>query len=129
MNLPEIASPEEWRAARVALLTREKEVTRLRDELSADRRRLPMVLIDKPYTFEGPQGAVGLIDMFEGRHQLIVQHFMFDPDWEDGCPSCTAGADEMSDGLFEHLSARDTSFAAIARAPLAKLETYKAKKG
>jgi predicted dithiol-disulfide oxidoreductase (DUF899 family) len=129
MNLPEIASPEEWRAARIALLTREKEVTRLRDELSADRRRLPMVLIDKPYTFEGPQGTVGLIDMFEGRHQLIVQHFMFAPDWEDGCPSCTAGADEMSDGLFEHLSARDTSFAAIARAPLAKLERYKVKRG
>ena len=98
MSLPEIVSREEWETARKELLAREKELTRARDELAADRRRLPMVLVDKDYRFEGPDGEVGLIDLFEGRHQLIVCHFMFDPEWEDGCPSCTAGADEMADG-------------------------------
>jgi predicted dithiol-disulfide oxidoreductase (DUF899 family) len=88
-----------------------------------------MVPVDQPYELEGPQGTIGLIDLFEGRRQLIVQHFMFDPDWEDGCPSCTAGADEISEGLLRHLHSRDTTFAAIARAPLAKLEAYKATRG
>jgi predicted dithiol-disulfide oxidoreductase (DUF899 family) len=129
MNLPEVVSPEVWAEARKNLLAKEKELTRQRDEVSAERRRLPMVKIQKPYEFAGPQGTVGLIDMFEGRRQLIMQHFMFDPDWEDGCPSCTGWADEISDGLLKHLHSRDTNFAAVARAPLAKLEGYKAKKG
>jgi predicted dithiol-disulfide oxidoreductase (DUF899 family) len=129
MALPTIASREEWLAARKALLAKEKELTRLHDQLNADRRRLPMVAIDKDYTLEGPQGSVGLIDLFEGRSQLVIQHFMFDPSWEDGCSSCTAEADEMSDGLRMHLHARDTTFAAVSRAPLAKIVTYKAKRG
>ncbi|HEY3845382.1 MAG TPA: DUF899 domain-containing protein [Acidimicrobiales bacterium] len=129
MQLPEVVSREQWLVARKELLEREKELVDQRDRLSADRRRLPMVEIEKPYTFEGPEGVIGLLDMFDGRRQLIVQHFMFDPNWDEGCPSCTAGSDELSDGLFEHLHSRDTSFAAISRAPLAKLEEYKAKRG
>ena len=86
-----------------------------------------MVLVEEDYWFKGPHGAVAFTDLFEGRRQLIVQHFMFDPEWDDGCPSCTAAADEMSDGLRTHLATRDTTFAAISRAPLDKLERYKAK--
>src|SRR4051812_29005686 len=115
MSLPKIVSREEWTAARMALLEREKELTRVRDALAADRRRLPMVEIEKEYVFDGPGGKAGLLDLFQGRRQLIVRHFMFDPEWEDGCPSCTAGADEICDGLLEHLRVRDTSFAVIAR--------------
>ncbi len=100
-----------------------------RDELSAKRRRLPMVRIDKPYVFHGPSGDVGLLDLFEGRRQLIVRHFMFGPDWDTGCPSCTAGADELSDGLLRHLHARETTLVVVARAPLEKLERYKAERG
>jgi predicted dithiol-disulfide oxidoreductase (DUF899 family) len=129
VSLPDIVSPEEWLVARKELLEREKELTRLRDQVSADRRRLPMVEVVKPYEFEGPAGTVGLIDMFEDRRQLFVQHFMFGPDWDDGCPSCTGWSDEISPALLDHLHSRDTSFAAISRAPLAKLEAYKAKKG
>ena len=129
MSLPEITSQEEWLAARKQLLKREKELTAARDALNADRRRLPMVRIDKPYVFEGPQGEVTLLDFFDGRRQLILQHFMFDPSWEDGCASCSAEADEVADGLLAHLHARDTTFASVARAPLAKIEAYKARKG
>ena len=129
MSLAEIVSRDEWTAARKALLEREKELTRARDALSADRRRLPMVEIEKDYRFAGPAGEVGLADLFDGRRQLIVGHFMFDPEWEDGCPSCTAGADEMSDGLREHLAIRDVTLAYVSRAPLAKIERYKAEKG
>ncbi|HUG85246.1 MAG TPA: DUF899 family protein [Euzebya sp.] len=92
MALPDIVSREEWRAARVALLEREKALTRARDELNADRRRLPMVEVTTPYTFEGPAGEVGLLDLFDGRRQLIVYHFMFHPGWEEPCPSCSSGA-------------------------------------
>jgi predicted dithiol-disulfide oxidoreductase (DUF899 family) len=129
MSLPEITARAEWLAARKHLLTREKELTRLHDALNADRRRLPMVRIDKPYVFDGPGGSATLLDLFEGRRQLMLQHFMFDPSWEDGCASCSADADERSDGLVAHLDARTTTFAAVSRAPLAKLETYKARKG
>src|SRR5215208_7006923 len=128
MTLPDIVSPEEWRAARVALLEQEKELTRRRDALSAQRRRLPMVEITKPYRFQGPQGELGLLDLFEGRLQLIVGHFMFHPEWEDGCSSCSAGADEVADGLREHLAIRDTTLAYVSRAPLEKIERYKAKR-
>ncbi|HEY1740521.1 MAG TPA: DUF899 family protein, partial [Acidimicrobiia bacterium] len=99
MSLPEVVTREEWLAARKALLADEKALTRARDTLSAHRRELPMVLVDDDYRFTGPDGEVRLPDLFEGRRQLIVQHFMFDPEWDDGCPSCTAAADEMSDGL------------------------------
>src|SRR5829696_10265396 len=125
MSLPEIVSPDAWLAARRELLAREKEMTRARDALSADRRRLPMVRLEKGYVFEGPDGRASLIDLFEGRQQLIVGHFMFDPSWEEGCPSCSAGADEVSDGLLRHLHARDTTFVYVSRAPLEKIEAYK----
>jgi predicted dithiol-disulfide oxidoreductase (DUF899 family) len=129
MSLPEIATHEEWLAARMELLAAEKELTRRRDELNVQRRRMPMVEMTKDYVFHGPEGDVGLLDLFDGRRQLIVRHFMFDPSWENGCPSCTAGADEIADGLLRHLEARNTSFAVVSRAPLEKLERYKAKRG
>jgi predicted dithiol-disulfide oxidoreductase (DUF899 family) len=129
MSLPKVVSRDEWVAARKELLDREKELTRKRDELTADRRRLPMVKVDKEYVFEGPDGKATLPELFDGRSQLIVCHFMFDPSWEDGCPSCTAGADEMSPGLLAHLHARDTTLVYVSRAPIAKIEKYKAKKG
>jgi predicted dithiol-disulfide oxidoreductase (DUF899 family) len=129
MALPEVASPAEWRAARVQLLADEKAMTRARDALSTRRRMLPMVRVDKDYVFDGPAGPASLLDLFEGRRQLIIQHFMFDPGWDDGCPSCTAAADEMSPGLQAHLHARDTTFAVVSRAPLAKLDRYKTERG
>ena len=129
MSLPKVVTQDEWLAARRELLAKEKELTRRRDELSAQRRRLPMVEIEKDYVFEGPHGQATLLDLFDGRQQLIVGHFMFDPSWEDGCPSCSAGVDEVSKGLIEHLNTRDTSLAYVSRAPLEKLERWKAKKG
>jgi len=129
MSLPRVASPEEWLVARKDLLAKEKELTRQRDALNAERRRLPMVKIDKEYAFEGPDGRAGLLDLFDGRRQLIVRHFMFDPSWDDGCPSCSAGAAEISDGLLEHLHTRDTTFVVVSRAPLPKIESYKARRG
>ncbi|HEU5152400.1 MAG TPA: DUF899 domain-containing protein [Iamia sp.] len=130
MALPEIVSTEEWRAARIALLAEEKALTRARDELSARRRRLPMVRVEADYRFTGPGGEEAtLLDLFDGHLQLIVNHFMFDPEWTDGCPSCTAGADEMSDGLRAHLATRDTRLVYVSRAPIEKIEDYKARKG
>src|ERR1700742_5233326 len=129
MSLPEIATQQEWETARRELLEREKELTRARDELAAARRRLPMVAVDKDYRFEGPDGEVGLLDLFEGRHQLIVGHFMFDPEWDDGCSSCSAGAEEMAPGKIAHLNDRDTTLAYVSRAPYAKIEAYKARRG
>ena len=129
MSLPKVVSQEEWRAARIELLAEEKAMTRARDALNVKRRELPMVAIEKDYVFQGPSGDVGLVDLFEGRRQLIVGHFMFDPSWDDGCPSCSAGADEVSPGLLDHLHARDTTLADVSRAPLHKLERWKAHKG
>ncbi len=129
MTLPKISTREEWLAARTALLAKEKELTRQRDALNAERRQLPMVEIEKDYVFDGPDGPAHLVDLFEGRPQLIVYHFMFHPEWEDGCPSCTAGTDEISAGFIEHLHTRDTSYALVSRAPLAKLQRWKAKRG
>lgn len=111
MALPKITSREDWLQARKQLLVEEKELTRWRDALSVRCRELPMVEIDTDYVFETPQGPVGLRDLFEGRRQLIMYHFMFDPAWERGCPSCTAGTDELSPGFFEHLQIRDTKAA------------------
>jgi predicted dithiol-disulfide oxidoreductase (DUF899 family) len=116
-------------AARKALLAKEKALTKQRDALNAERRQLPMVEITKDYVFHGPDGEPRLTDMFEGRAQLIIYHFMFDPSWEDGCSSCTAGTDEISAGFLEHLHIRDTSYAMVSRAPLEKLQRWKARKG
>ncbi|MDQ1399889.1 MAG: hypothetical protein QOG97_1861 [Acidimicrobiaceae bacterium] len=129
MSLPDVVSRDEWLAARKELLAKEKAFTRQRDALSADRRRLPMVRIEKEYAFTGPDGPATLVDLFAGRRQLIVGHFMFDPSWEDGCPSCSAGADELSSGHLAHLHARDTTFVYVSRAPIEKIERYKARKG
>jgi predicted dithiol-disulfide oxidoreductase (DUF899 family) len=127
LNLPEVVSRAEWLAARKALLEREKAHTRATDALNADRRRLPMVAVEKDYRFTGPQGEVGLADIFEGRGQLVVYHAM----WLYGegrvCPSCAGFLDEV--GHLAHLNARDTTFAAISRAPLAELEIWKARLG
>jgi predicted dithiol-disulfide oxidoreductase (DUF899 family) len=124
-SLPEVVSEAEWLLARKHLLVREKELTRLRDALNADRRRLPMVRIDKDYRFEGPNGAVGLLDMFGGSRQLVIQHVMFDPDWDQACQSCSASLDEMPGPMFAHLAARQTAFAAIGRAPYPKIAAYR----
>jgi predicted dithiol-disulfide oxidoreductase (DUF899 family) len=129
MSLPRIGTREEWLAARKELLAKEKKLTSQRDALSTERRNLPMVEIVKDYQFDGPDGRVRLIDIFDDRAQLIVYHFMFHPEWEDGCPSCTAGTNELSRGFMEHLHARDTSYAMVSRAPLAKLQRWKARKG
>lgn len=129
MSLPEVVSREQWLAARRALLTREKELTRQRDALNADRRRLPMVKIEKEYVFQGPNGRATLADLFEGRRQLVVQHVMFDPSWTDACSGCTAAIDELSQGLLAHIQSRETSFAMVSRAPLEKIEDYRTRRG
>lgn len=125
--LPEIVSQAEWETARDRLLAKEKELTRALDRLAAERRLLPMVRIEKAYRFEGPEGNVGLLDLFEGRRQLVLYHFMFGPTREAGCPGCSWFVDQV--GHLAHLKARDTSFALVSRAPLAKLEAYKRRMG
>jgi predicted dithiol-disulfide oxidoreductase (DUF899 family) len=124
----EIVSEAEWLVARKDLLTREKEFTRQRDALSAARRQLPMVKVEKAYVFDTPEGKETLADLFGGRSQLIVYHFMFGPDWEEGCKSCSYLADHF-DGANWHLPHRDVSFVAVSRAPLSKLEAYKKRMG
>jgi predicted dithiol-disulfide oxidoreductase (DUF899 family) len=128
MTLPQVVSRDEWLVARKDLLAEEKALTRARDALNTKRRGLPMVKVEKEYVFDGPDGRATLHDLFEGRHQLVVSHFMFDPAWNDGCPSCTAGADEVAPGFLEHLHTRDTTLAYVSRAPLAKIESYKSRK-
>jgi predicted dithiol-disulfide oxidoreductase (DUF899 family) len=127
LSLPPIVSSAEWQAAHEQLLVKEKAATRARDALAAERRRLPMVQIDKEYIFEGPNGKARLVDLFEGRRQLIIYHFMFAPDVEGwpkaGCPGCSFFVDQI--GHLSHLHARDTSFALVSRAPLASILTYK----
>ncbi len=119
---------EDWLAARKALLAKEKEFTRARDALSAERRQLPWVEVDKDYVFDGPDGRETLADLFDGRSQLIVYHFMFGPDWEEGCPSCSYLADHF-DGAIVHLNHRDVSMVVISRAPLDKLQAYRKRMG
>ncbi|HEX9140932.1 MAG TPA: DUF899 family protein, partial [Gaiellaceae bacterium] len=120
MSLPEIVGREEWIRARVALLEREKALTRARDELAAERRRLPMVEVTKDYRFTAADGSPRtLLDLFEGRRQLIVDHYMFDPDWEDGCLSCAGRVDQY--GNTAHLHERDTTIAVVSRAPIEKI--------
>lgn len=129
MALPDVVSREDWTAARTKLLAAEKEATRARDALNAERRRLPMVRIDKEYRLEGPDGPVGLADLFGDRRQLIVQHVMFDPAWDAACAGCTAGVDELASGMLEHLASRDTAYVLVSRAPLDKLRGYQASRG
>src|SRR2546425_12972040 len=124
----EIVSEAEWLVARKDLLTREKEFSRQRDALSAARRKLPMVKIEKEYVFEGPNGKETLADLFDGRSQLIVYHFMFGPGWEEGCPGCSFLGDHF-DGAISHINQRDVTFVAASRAPLAKLEAFKKRMG
>ena len=125
--MPPVASREEWLAARKSLLVQEKELTRHKDQVNALRRRLPMVKVEKDYEFDTPQGKKRLIDLFEGKRQLIVYHFMFGPDWEKGCSGCTGYVDEIGDQSL--LGKRDTAFWLVSRAPLAKLEAYRKEKG
>lgn len=125
MTLPEIVDRDTWHQARVQLLADEKAMTKARDALSTQRRKMPMVRVEKEYQFVGPNGPATLVDLFEGRRQLIVQHFMFDPSWDEGCSSCTGASDELSEGLLRHLHVRDTTLAVVSRAPLEKLEKYR----
>src|ERR1700716_2793948 len=128
MQTHKIVSREEWVAATKAHLTHEKEYTRARDRLSEERRALPWVKVDKAYVFDGPDGKQTLSDLFAGRSQLVVQHFMFAPDWNEGCKSCSFWADGF-ERMIPHLAARDTTLVAISRAPLQKLDAFKARMG
>lgn len=128
MQPNKIVSREEWTAARRALLAKEKAFTKKRDALSALRRDLPWVRVDKDYMFEGSDGPESLSDLFEGRSQLIVYHFMFGPDWEEGCPSCSYLSDHF-DGAIMHLNHRDVTLVTASRAPLQKLEDYRKRMG
>jgi predicted dithiol-disulfide oxidoreductase (DUF899 family) len=137
MNYPRTVSRDQWVAARKALLAQEKQLTRQRDALNAARRRLPMVEIEKDYVFEGPDGKARLLDLFQGRHQLIVYHFMFEPGdappgksgepYDEGCSGCSFVVDNI--GHLSHLHARDTSLALVSRAPLTKIAPFKARMG
>jgi predicted dithiol-disulfide oxidoreductase (DUF899 family) len=131
MNLPPIVSAEEWKAAREELLVKEKGLTRARDALAAERRRMPRMAVEKQYAFEGPDGRIGLDEMFAGRRQLVVYRFFFDPDvngWPDaGCPGCSMVADQVAHPA--HLNARDTTLAFVSRAPQAAIRRLQAKMG
>jgi predicted dithiol-disulfide oxidoreductase (DUF899 family) len=131
MELPPIVSPQEWEAARQELLVKEKELTRARDALAARRRRMPRMAVEKDYRFDGPSGQVALLDLFEGRRQLIVYRFFYDPDvdgWPDaGCDGCSFLADQVAH--LAHLNARDTTLVFVSRAPQPQLERYKTRMG
>ncbi|MBC7878607.1 MAG: DUF899 domain-containing protein [Anaerolineales bacterium] len=124
---PQIVTRDEWLVARETLLVHEKELTKHHDQVSAERRRLPMVKVEKTYTFNGFEGKRSLYDLFDGHRQLIVYHFMFDPSWEDGCMGCTGFVNDLGD--LSELQVRNTQFVLISRAPLAKLQEYKARLG
>ena len=123
MGLPDVVSRDEWVEARRELLAAEKAFTKERDALNTRRRELPMVLVDKGYSFAGADGQVGLLELFEGRDQLVVYHFMFQPEWEAGCPNCTGFVDEI--GSVQFLNAANTTFALVSRAPYEKLAGYR----
>jgi predicted dithiol-disulfide oxidoreductase (DUF899 family) len=127
MQMPPVVSKEEWTAAREKLLEKEKAATHARDALAAERRRLPRVRIEKEYEFQGPNGKVSLADLFEGRRQLLLYHFMFGPNRDAGCPGCSMVLDQICP--LPHLHARDTSFAAVSRAPIEKIAAYRKRMG
>jgi predicted dithiol-disulfide oxidoreductase (DUF899 family) len=124
---PRVVSAAEWLAARKELQAAEEEAVRTLEQIAGRRREMPAVRIEKDYVFDGPDGKVGLLDLFEGRAQLIVQHFMFDPAWDEGCPVCSFQADSV--GHLAHLHARGTSFAAVSRAPVSKIEPFRRRMG
>ncbi len=123
-----IVSPGQWLPLRQELLRKEKELTRLRDRINVERRKLPWVRVDENYLFDAPDGKVSLRDLFGGRNQLVIYHFMFGPDWQEGCPSCSFTSDHL-DGTLVHLSARDVTVVMVSRAPLAKIEDFKERMG
>ena len=124
----QVVSRPKWLEDRRRLLAKEKELTRLGDELSTERRKLPWVRVEKEYVFEGPEGNQTLADLFDGRSQLIVYHFMFGPDWEEGCPSCSMAADHF-DSSVVHLQERDVTLIAVSRAPFPNIEAFKKRMG
>ncbi len=123
-----VVSREQWLSARTAFLAKEKKFTRLRDELSRQRRKLPWVKVDKPYVFDGPSGKETLTGLFENKSQLVVYHFMFMPEWSEGCPHCSFWADNFN-GIGVHLKHRDVTLIAVSRAPLAKIDAFKKRMG
>ncbi len=127
MSHPPVVSQREWSSALEQLRAKEKQATRARDALAAERRRLPRVRIEKTYAFQGPDGKALLVDLFEGRRQLLLYHFMFGPNQEAGCPGCSMFIDQI--GHLSHLHARDTSFALVSRASIGKLEAYRKRMG
>lgn len=128
IEAPRVVSRDAWLAERKAHLAAEKELTRQRDELARQRRRLPWTRVETPYVFEGPGGPVTLDELFDGRGQLLVQHFMFHPDWTEGCVGCSFMADHV-DAARRHFVHRDLAFAAVARAPIARIEAFRARMG
>jgi len=129
MSLPDVVSREQWLEARRRLLAQEKEMTRRHDELNATRRRLPMVKVDTEYVFTGPGGKATLAQLFGDKRQLIVQHVMFGPDWDQPCPGCSSALDELSPGLLTHVASRDTAFVLVSRAPYEKIEAKAKERG
>lgn len=127
MGSPRVVSRDEWVVARRELLKKEKEATRARDALTAERRALPMVRVEKDYVFDGPAGSASLLDLFDGQRQLIVYHFMFDPSWDEGCRSCSYLVDNI--GHPAHLKARNTSLALVSRAPLERITPFQQRMG
>lgn len=128
MTTPRVVSREDWLLARKAFLEKEKAFTKAREDLARERRDLPWVRIDKAYSFEGPEGRLALSDLFGGLGQLVVYHFMFGPDWQEGCPSCSFWADNYN-GVDVHLAHRDTALVAVSRAPLDRIEAYRKRMG
>ena len=128
VEIHKVVSREEWLAARIEHLDKEKEFTRLRDQLSQQRRELPWVKVGKEYVFNGPNGKETLSELFAGRSQLLIYHFMFDPSWDEGCPSCSFWADNY-DGIIVHLNHRDVTLVTVSRAPLDQLEAYRRRMG
>ena len=127
MSLPRVVPAAEWLAARKELQAAEEEAVRTLEQIASQRREMPTARIEKDYVFEGPAGPTSLLDLFEGRTKLILQHFMFDPAWEEGCPVCSFQADSL--GHLAHLHARNTTFAAVSRAPISKIEPFRQRMG
>src|SRR5262245_6722502 len=128
METPKVVTHQEWLKARLELLAAEKELTRQRDALTRRRMGLPWERVEKNYTFDAPEGRRTLANLFDGRSQLLVQHFMLGPGWKEGCPSCSYMADH-TDGMNVHLAQRDVTFIAISRAPLAEIERFRQRMG